>query len=420
LAGLGKEKKLDRERIRRACSSIVSKVKPLKLETLAIALPKTKKLSDKEVAKATVEGCVMANYMFCKYKKDKKHKEIRELALLGKPGIKDTVNEAKLVCGNTNFVRDLVNEPGTAMNPVKVTAIAREVAKRARMKITVLEGKQLKKRGLNLIISVGKGSRYPPRMVILEYYGNRRDRSRIALAGKGVTFDSGGINLKPSGYIETMKYDKAGAVTVLGVMKTLAELKVKKNVIGIMPLCENMISQDSCKPGDIVESYSGKSIEVNNTDAEGRLQLADALAYAEKVYKPSLVIDIATLTAATLITFGEFAASMVSNSDKLADRLFHAGERTFERVWRLPLYDEYMEETKGEITDVKNLGYKGMYGYYAGVLMAAAFLKNFLVKTPWIHLDIGGTGWYDKARYYIPKGGTGWGVRLITEFIRGF
>jgi len=418
LAGLGKEGKVSMEKVRKVCSSVISKAKSLKLENLAISLPKIKRLSDTETAKAIVEASVLADYRFDKYKKDKKYKEIKELTLLGKPKLKDVVNETTLICDNTNFVRDLVNEPGTAMNPLKITEIARNVAKQTNIKFTLLEEKQLKKLGLNLIVSVGRGSKYSPRMVILEYLGNKKDKNKIALVGKGITFDTGGINLKPSGYIETMKYDKTGAVTVLGIMKTLAELKVKKNVIGVIPLCENMIGPESYKPGDIVKSYSGKTIEVNNTDAEGRLQLADALAYAEKKYKPSLIIDIATLTGATLIIFGEYAASMISNNDNLASRMFQAGEKTYERVWRLPLYDEYMEEMKGEITDVKNLGYKGTYGGYAGVLTASAFLKNFIEKTPWIHLDIGGTGWYEKTRYYTLKGGTGWGVRLLVEFIK--
>ncbi len=418
LVGLGKEKDVDREKTRKVYSSVISRLKSLKLESLATALPKVKKLSDTDAAKAIVEGSVLGNYRFDKYKKDKKHKEIKELTILGRSGIKNVANETRLVCDNVNFVRDLVNEPGTTMNPIKITEIARDVARKAKIKFTVFDEKQLKKMGLNLIVSVGMGSKYPPRLVILEYVGNKKDKSKIALIGKGITFDTGGINLKPSGYIETMKSDKTGAVTVLGVMKTLAELKVKKNVIGVLPLCENMIGPDSYKPGDILKSYSGKSIEVKNTDAEGRVELADALAYTEKKYKPSLIIDIATLTGAALAVFGEYVTAMISNNDKFSNKMFQVGEKTYERVWRMPLYEEYMEEVKGDITDVKNLGYKGAYGGYAGVITAAAFLKNFIEKTPWIHLDIAGSGWYEKPRYYVPQGGTGWGLRLLIEFIK--
>ena len=416
LVGIGKEKEVSLEKIRKAYSVAFGEATRLNLQSISAQIINFG-LAKEDVVKTMVEGVLLSDYRFGIFKVEKK-KAVKEFIISGEAKYNGIVKEAEKICGNVNLVRDLVNEPGTTMNPIKIEEVAKKVAKGVGLKLKVFNEGELKKMGMNAMLAVGSGSRYPPRLLIMEYYGNRASSEKIAIVGKGITFDSGGINLKPTGYIETMKLDKAGAVTVLGLMKTLAELKIKKNVIGFMPLCENMIGPNSYKPGDLIKSYSGKTMEIANTDAEGRVELSDVLAYAEKTYKPKLIVDLATLTGAALVVFGEYVCPMVSTSDKYAEKLFEAGQKLYERVWRLPLYEEYMDEMKGEISDLKNIGYRGSTGGYAGVLTGAAFLKNFVEKTPWIHLDIVGTAWYEKPRYYIPKGGTGWGLRLLLDFLK--
>ncbi|MEK6808885.1 MAG: aminopeptidase, partial [Nanoarchaeota archaeon] len=244
--------------------------------------------------------------------------------------------------------------------------------------------------------------------------GNTSSKDNVMIVGKGITFDSGGLDIKTASGMETMKMDMAGAGAVLGVMSTIAELKLKRNVIGVIPTCENLISPKSYKPGDIITAYNKTTVEVLNTDAEGRLILGDAIAYGIDKYKPKLLIDLATLTGACLVVFGEYVSALVSNDDDLSERLFSAGQRTFERVWRLPLYDEYKEMIKSDIADIKNIGHKSGY---AGTLTGAAFINRFVNKTKWAHLDIAGTAWSEGEQDYISKGGTGYGVRLLTEFL---
>jgi len=414
LVGLGKQNKLDEEAVRRVYSIVVSEVLTSKYKSFSTSVPTSKLKKDLFVG-AVVESCVLTDYKFSKFKKKKE--AVDEVVIVTKDRVEKIVKEKQTICENTLLARDWVNMPADVMNPVELTKVAKEVARKAKLKITVID-KDLKKKGLNLIDAVGKGSIYPPRMVILEYWGDNRSKKPIALVGKGITFDTGGINLKPTGYIESMKSDKGGACTVLAVMKTMAELKVKKNVIGFMSICENMVGRHSYRPSDIIKSYSGKTVEILNTDAEGRLAMADALTYAEKHYKPEVIVDLATLTGAALVALGEYVIAMVSDSDKYSDKMFKAGQKTFERVWRLPLYEEYLDLMKGDISDIKNISSSGAMGGRAGTITAAAFLKKFIEKTPWVHLDIAGAAWYTKQYYYAPKDATGIGVRLMTEFIR--
>ncbi len=412
LVGLGKRSELNDERIRRAFAAAVLEIKKTKPATISACV--AMETQDIGLIRSITEGVVLANYSFNKYKAEKipaiKSMEIiysGDTATAGK-----IAKTAKIICDNTNLARDICNEPGDNINPTTMAELARKIARKSGLKFSVIGDKEMKRLGLNLILSVGKGSRYPPQLVILEY--GKPSKDKTVLVGKGITFDTGGINLKPSGYIETMKSDKAGAVAVLLAMKTLAELRVKKNVIGVLPLCENMLGSSAQKPGNIVRSYSGTTVEVVDTDAEGRLILADALAYAEKKYNPSMLIDIATLTGSCLVTFGEYVAGMMANNDALAKKMFEAGQKTGERIWRLPLYEEYAEEMKGDITDLKNLGYNK--GRYAGAITGAAFIGKFVSK-PWLHLDIAGTDWFDKPRWYMPSGATGFGVRLLVEYL---
>lgn len=414
VVGLGKQSELGAERIRRSFAAAVQEIKKTKAKKVSVSVLGVNKTKDYDLIKSITEGMILANYSFSKYKTEKPP-SISALEIIYSGDIakaNSVVKRTKTICDNVNFARDLCNEPGDSINPVTMVELVRKVARKSGLRMRVISDKDMKRLGLNLILSVGQGSKYPPRLIVLEYGNPSKDAT--VLVGKGITFDTGGVNLKPSGYIENMKSDKAGAVAVLSAMKTLAELKVKKNIIGLLPLCENMLSSSAQKPGNIVKSYSGITVEVIDTDAEGRLILADALAYAEKNYNPSELIDLATLTGSCVVTFGEYVAGMLTNNDALAKRMFEAGQRTGERVWQLPLYEDYVEEMKGDITDLKNLGYNK--GRYAGAITGAAFLSKFVSK-PWIHLDIAGTDWFEKPRWYVPSGATGFGVRLLVEYL---
>jgi len=266
------------------------------------------------------------------------------------------------------------------------------------------------------VIGVSQGSANPPRFLILQYFGNAKSEKPIVLIGKGVTFDTGGISIKPSANMEQMKMDMCGAAAVIGAFEAVSRLKLKLNLIGLIPIVENMPSGNAMKPGDIIRSYSGTTIEVQNTDAEGRLILADALDYAAN-YKPKAVIDIATLTGAAVITFGHLVSAMMGNNEELKRKVFAAGEKTFERVWELPLYDDYDKLMKSDVADIKNIG----PARQAGTILGGVFLKKFVNnKYPWVHLDIAGTAMLNEASDYTPKETSGVGVRLFVELLRHF
>ena len=411
VVGLGKKADLTTEVVRRTAAIAAGEAVTLKLKELSV----TADVGVESEVTAVTEGALLGMYDYDKYKK-KKSKKPAALNITFQGNLaKANADAAKaaIVAEGTIMARDWTNEPSDVLNPLAAAEMARKLAKVHGIKCTVIDEKELKRMGMNLMLSVCAGSRFQARLVLLEY--NHGAGKPYVLLGKGVTFDSGGLNLKPSGYIETMKSDKAGAVTVLATMLTLARLKAKVNVVGVMALVENMIGPNASKPGAIVKSYDGKTVEIADTDAEGRLVLADALAYAAKKYKPRLMIDLATLTGSVLVTFGELVAAVLGTDDKEAEALFKAGERTYERVWRLPLYKEYEDEMKGDISDLRNVGYK--LGRYAGTITGGAFLKQFVGKTPWLHLDIAGTSWCEKPKPYLARGGTGYGVRLLTEYL---
>lgn len=419
LLGLGKEKELNAEKIRRAYSAVPKKARDIKLKSFALIFPDASGLSDYELTVSMVEGVVLGSYRFDKYITDDKEKNgLHHFTILTSSGKAQNLgayaHQAITVCDNVNYARNLVTDSTHVVNPVSLAEEAQHVAKKHGLKCTVYDAKDLKKMGMGLMVAVGQGSKYPPHLLVLEYYGNKVLKEKIALVGKGVTFDSGGLNLKPTNYIETMRGDMAGVAAVLATMKTLSELKIKRNVVAVLPCVENMIGPEAYKPGDVFKAYNGLTVEISNTDAEGRLILADALAFTVKEHKPTAMIDLATLTGSCMATFGEFVAGLFSNNPELAKRLFDAGQKTFERVWELPLYEEYKEEMKGDISDLKNIGYKS--GKYAGAITAAAFLEKFVGGTPWTHLDIAGSAWYEQGKHYISKNGTGFGVRLLTRF----
>ncbi len=311
--------------------------------------------------------------------------------------------------GAVNFAKDLVNTPSNDMTPAVLAGIAKSIGK-GRVSVKILERADAEREGMGAFLSVAKGSMEPPKFIVLSYLGGKG--APIALIGKSITFDSGGISIKPGEGMEKMKYDMAGGAVVLSVVKAAAETGLKVNLIGILPATENLPGGTASKPGDVVTSVGGKTIEIISTDAEGRLVLADALGYVKK-FGPKVIIDVATLTGACSVALGNEAIAMMGNDRALMNRLKAAGDEVYERVWEMPLYEEYLEYIKSDIADLKNSG-----GKTGSLVTAGYFLKEFVGDTPWAHLDIAGTAWSEKERPYGAKGATGIGVRLLLNFLK--
>ena len=306
-----------------------------------------------------------------------------------------------------NLARDLGNLPGNVCTPAYLADEARKLAKHHRLKVQVLERADMKKLGMNTLLSVAAGSSEPPKLIVLEYSHGPKSQKPVVLVGKGVTFDTGGISIKPAPEMDEMKFDMSGAGSVLGTIKAIAEMKLPVNMVGIIPATENMPGGRATKPGDIVTSMSGQTVEILNTDAEGRLILCDALTYAER-YQPAAVIDIATLTGACVIALGHVVSGLFANSDPLAREVLAAGDLSGDRAWHLPLHDEYQEQLRSNFADFANIG-----GRPAGAVTAACFLSRFTKKYPWAHLDVAGTAWKSGRE----KGSTGRPVPLLTQFL---
>jgi leucyl aminopeptidase len=310
------------------------------------------------------------------------------------------------------MARDLVSHPGNVVTTGYLAEIARGLARRHNLVCRVLEIDELEQLGMNALVAVGKGAAEPPRLIVLEYRGAVEKERPIVLIGKGITFDSGGISIKPGAGMEEMKTDMAGGAAVIGVMEVVATMKLPVNLVVIIPTAENMPDGKAYKPGDVVTSMSGLTIEITNTDAEGRLILCDALHYAQK-YNPVAMIDLATLTGACVVALGHEASGVMGNNQRLLNALKKSGERSSERIWELPVWDCYGESMKSDIADLRNAGSRD-----GGSITAGWFLKQFVGKIPWAHLDIAGTAWCDKAKPCAPKGATGVGVRLLVEYLQ--
>jgi leucyl aminopeptidase len=420
LVGLGKRKDFSPESIRMASSSAINSIQELGITSCTFSiLGDNAKILVEQIVENTVVGCELALYQFNLYKtEDQNIKKINKLLFFvdtpkSVGAVKSSISIAQIMDNGVNLARNLSNMPSSDATPTQIAEKAKIIADESGMTFSVLNKKEMEKFSMGGIINVSKGSSQPPKLVILEHKGGGTVRP-IVLVGKGITFDSGGISLKHSEKMEEMKHDKAGAATVIGIMQTVAQLKLPLNVIGITPLTENLPGGSAYKPGDVLKMCNGKTVEVINTDAEGRLILADALAFASR-YKPQAVIDLATLTGACVIALGSFATGLLGNDDNLKKRITSGGEITGERVWELPLWDDYKELLKSDVADMKNVG-----GRPGGVITAASFLSNF-VDYPWVHLDIAGTAWTQSnvgVKPYNPKGATGVGVRLITEVLR--
>ena len=323
------------------------------------------------------------------------------------PALQRGVAEGSAIAAGMSLTRDLGNLPGNVCTPAYLAESAARLGREWKLAVEVLEKRDMEKLGMGSLLSVTKGSHQPPKFVILRYWGTGKKERPVVLVGKGITFDTGGISLKPAAEMDEMKFDMCGAASVLGTLRAVAELRLKLNVVGLVPTCENMPGGAATKPGDVVTSMSGQTVEILNTDSEGRLILADALSYAER-FEPQAVVDIATLTGACVIALGHVCSGLFANRDKLAQELQSAGAESWDRVWQLPLWDDYQEQLKSNFADFANIG-----GRPAGSVTAACFLSKFTRKYDWAHLDIAGTAW----RSGKEKGATGRPVPLLTTFL---
>lgn len=421
--GLGKKKPkeaIETESLRRALGCAYKKVASLKEKSCAMVLPSAVdfKITPQELGQNITTILNMVAYRFQDYFSDSDKKDI-ELATIflcvdskEAKGVAAGIQEGEYIAQAVNKARHWVNLPPSHLTPPELAQKAKAIAKKTGLKLTIFNEQEINEKGMGGLAAVGRGSDNECKFVILEYKTNKKNAPTIAFVGKGITFDSGGLSLKPSQHMETMKEDMSGAAAVIAAMEALAYLKPKIHVVGIAPLAENLPSGKSSKPGDIVRFYNGKTAEIKNTDAEGRLILADALAYATKHYKPDAIVDIATLTGACAYALGPFFSGLMSQHDDLVAIIEQSAKRSGDYVWRLPLTDEYAAAIKSDVADLCNIGSQK---YMAGAITAAHFLKNFVDDTPWAHLDIAGTAFNVPDIPYFRTGATGAGVRLLID-----
>ncbi len=408
---LGFKKNYTLENLRNNYSVLFSFLKSKKINEVSINVPK----EDTNEIRAVIDGIDLTDYKFDKYLKKEKEEKIN-IFLDVSDKFDSLLKKSVKTNSNVKLVRDLVNENSSIITPQKLESIVKKFVAKHKLKSRILDEKKILKEKLNLIYNVGKGSSHPPRLIIVEYKGNPKSKEKTALVGKGITFDSGGLNLKPTNYIETMKLDMGGAVTVFGAFKTAVELKMKKNLVLVMGCAENVVDANSYRPGDVIESYSKKTVEIANTDAEGRLVLADCLSYIQKHYKPTHIIDLATLTGACLVALGPSLIAIIGNDSQMNREIFEAGELTGDMGWELPIHDEHREMNKSKIADIRNLG-----GKYAGTITAGAFLEAFVnEKVKWVHLDIAGAAFAENPHFHKYNGihATGVGVRLLVDYLQ--
>ena len=420
LVGLGRKNQVTLETIRQALGSAVKRVRQAKVGSFAVALPTVRPegASSLDVAQAMVEGAILGSYQFTVYRSEAasgqdiggmtilipKKGQLRQVA----EGIRRGVATAEA----TVFVRDLCNHPSNVLTPARVASEAKTLARAEGIAITILEQKEMERLGMGALLGVARGSQEPPKFIVLEYNGaKKKDERPVVLVGKTITFDTGGISLKPAENMEHMKADMTGGAEVLASIRAAARLKLPLRLISILPVAENMPGGRAMKPGDIVTTLSGKTVEVQNTDAEGRLILADGLAYAMR-YKPAALIDIATLTGACVVALGQFAIGMFGTDHALKEQVRKSGQKAGERVWEMPLWEEYFEQLKSDVADMRNIGGRG-----GGMITAALFLSKFVGDCPWVHLDIASTDWSERERAYVPKGPTAIGTRLLVQYL---
>jgi Leucyl aminopeptidase len=416
VVGLGKQQTLNTQSVRRATEIASRHLQKTGAQHLVLTTGFAE-VSDHfdsfQEAQVTIEGALLGLYTFRKYQHNGNgNNKVTALTLLGaegqQNGFKQAVERGQILADATNFTRTLINEPPNVLYPIELANRAQAMAQEVGLECEIFDEKKIRELGMGGLLAVTKGSVKPPRFIILRYHGGKENEKGLALVGKGITFDSGGISIKPAAGMDAMKGDMGGAATVLGAMQAIARLKPALNVSGFIPTCENLPSGDSYLPGDIVRILNGKTIEIVNTDAEGRLILADALSYAsQEGHSP--ILDFATLTGAMVVALGHTMTGIFSNDEQLADNIIAAGRVAGEKYWPMPLDEEYADYVKSDIADIKQSG-----GRQAGSITAAKILENFIGDAKWTHLDIAGTSDYDTVKAHQEVGGTGVGVRMVA------
>jgi leucyl aminopeptidase len=417
LLGGGKAKKFSTVDLRKIAGTAVRSLKSKKVRNIAIVLPESS-VSAADAAKAVVEGAFIGAFDSDTYKSDRKDLNIDSLTIVAQgdqAAIKKAIDEAQIIGESLNFTRSLVNEPSNRMTPTILADHAKKMSQEVGLKCEIFGADKIKELKMGAFWGVAQGSDEPPALIVMRYEpAGAPEKPVLGLVGKGITFDTGGISIKPADGMEKMKYDMAGGATMIGVIRAIALLKPKVKVIGIVCASENMPSGKAQKPGDIQTAMSGKTIEIINTDAEGRLVLADGLCYARQLGCTHL-IDAATLTGAVVVALGYANVGVFANDDSFYDSFAKTLAKSGENMWRLPVNDEYLDMTRSSIADLMNTG-----GRWGGASTAAAFLKEFAEDTPWIHLDIAGTAWMEDQKAWIAKGPSGVALRSLIEFARSF
>ena len=416
LLGLGKKDKATADSLMDGIADALKAARIHGIKEIAIVLDA---FDVKDCAKAIAIASSVGLHRFMRYKTKglEKTKNLEKVILMSDDPqkCKEDFEEANIIADAMRKTRDLVNTPPNVANTEEMVQYAKKIAVANKLKITILDEAKMSSLGMGCIVAVGKGSESKPKMIVLEYNGNAKDKP-LVLVGKGITFDSGGYNLKPTNYINNMKDDKAGAVTVIHVIEAASRLKIKANIVAVLAVAENLVSHQAFRPDDVLTAYNGMTVEITNTDAEGRLVLADALAYAVKTFNPKGMVDIATLTGASMIALGNFTTPIVGNNDAIIESLKTAASLAGEKVWQLPLWEEYAEGIKSDIADIKN----ATDGPDAGVIIGAMFLKNFVGETPWVHLDIGSTVWCKAEKGMKQKGATAVSVRTLLTLAKNW
>ncbi len=419
LAGLGKRADMAQETLRQLGATVVKQAKKLNTASFTVGCHGDFPLNEPDSAQAFAEGVVLGAYEFSRYQTsdpDTPAYAVDAVSVYGNEAMDASqhgLTAGQVIAQGVTLARDLVNTPGSDKTPAKLSEIAVQMGERTGVRVTVLDKEDLVEQGFGGILAVGQGSVNEPRFIIMEHGTPSDSAPTICLVGKGITFDSGGLSIKPADSMENMKNDMGGAAAVIGAMQAVAELELPIHVVGLVSAAENMPSGTAYRPGDIIKTLSGKTVEVLNTDAEGRIVLSDAIHYAHR-YEPDAIIEFSTLTGAMIIALGSHATGLMATDQALADKVTRAGEASNERVWQLPLWQPYHDMIKSKVADIKNLG-----GRPAGSITAGAFLAAFAGDIPFVHLDIAGTAWKDNpSSPYESAGGTGMGVRLVTQFLR--
>jgi leucyl aminopeptidase len=417
--GLGKKDKIDTESFRAVCGKAVKKCTKNKLKKILITVPSQGAIGMDlgDILEPMMEGAFLGNHIFDRYKEEKKIRPLDMICFFAEQQVASDfhglLQHVETICSGVILAREWVNTPSNFKRPEIFAKNLISPALKENLSIRNFDHKRLERLGFGALMAVGAGSRYKPRFVALKYSPKGAEK-KVALVGKGITFDSGGINLKPPGSLEDMKMDMSGAAAVAATLISVARFKPSLEITGIIPIAENMPSGDASRPGDIIKSYSGKTIEINNTDAEGRLILADAISFVLKEERPDVIIDMATLTGACVVALGEKIAGVFSPDDELAGKILESAKKTGERCWRMPLPEDYREYLKSEFADISNMS----SSKYGGAITAALFLSEFVKDAKWAHIDIAGPAYVKKETDYCGVGGTGFGVRLLCDLIQ--